>query len=72
MGMSKKEPEKVQLGEVELCCQICKNDQFWRREAQLNTAMATFFNLDWANKTADCYVCSQCGYIHWFLPLKKK
>ena len=39
-------------------------------EAQLNTAVATFFNFDWANKTAQCYVCDGCGYIHWFLPKK--
>ena len=35
---------------------------------QLNTAVATFFNFDWANKTASCFVCDGCGYIHWFLP----
>ncbi|MBN1256359.1 MAG: hypothetical protein JXA52_01495 [Planctomycetes bacterium] len=51
-----------------LHCEICKNDLFWQREAQLNTAVATFFNFDWANATAQCYVCDHCGYIHWFLP----
>jgi hypothetical protein len=40
------------------------NDRFWAREAQLNTAVATFCNFDWANPTADCYVCDRCGYIH--------
>lgn len=34
--------------------------------AQLNTAMASFFNLDWANPTAECRICGQCGYVHWF------
>jgi len=64
----KKSPERVRIGERELHCEICENDRFWTREAQLNTAVATFFSLDWANATAVCYVCDGCGYIHWFLP----
>jgi predicted nucleic-acid-binding Zn-ribbon protein len=62
------EPGQVQVAGVPLQCEICKNDSFWEREAQLNTAVATFFGFDWANATANCYVCSRCGYIHWFLP----
>ena len=62
-----KTAETVQLAGLALHCEICKHDRFWRREAQLNTAVATFFNFDWANPTADCYVCDGCGYIHWFL-----
>jgi hypothetical protein len=61
-------PEPVRIGELDLRCEICKHDQFWTRSAQLNTAVATFFNFDWANPTATCYVCDGCGYIHWFLP----
>lgn len=69
MGMfGKEESERVQVAGLTLQCEICKNDRFWAREAQLNTAVATFFNFDWANATADCYVCDRCGYIHWFLP----
>ena len=63
----KKEPEAVTVAGLSLRCEICKHDRFWTREAQLNTAVATFFNFDWANKTATCYVCDGCGYIHWFL-----
>ncbi|MES1022890.1 hypothetical protein ABN584_08320 [Gloeocapsa sp. BRSZ] len=51
-----------------LQCVVCEHDLFWRREAQLNTAIATLFNMDWANKSAICLVCDYCGYIHWFLP----
>ncbi len=35
---------------------------------QLNTSTATFFKLDWLNASGICYVCDQCGFIHWFLP----
>lgn len=49
-----------------LTCPVCSGQQFWRKKAQLNTAMATFFNLDWANHTATCLVCTQCSHIMWF------
>lgn len=69
MGLfGNKEPETVTLGDLQLHCEICKHDRFWRREAMLNTAVATFFNFDWANPSAVCYVCDGCGYIHSFLP----
>jgi len=68
MGLfGNQQPAPVKLGLHDLRCEICKNNLFWYREAQLNTAVATFFNFDWANPSAQCYVCSQCGYIHWFL-----
>lgn len=69
MGLfGKQDPEQVQVAGLTLHCEICKGDRFWAREAQLNTAVASFFNFDWANATAVCYVCDRCGYIHWFLP----
>ncbi len=61
--------EEIVAGE-KLCCLVCDNQKFFRRNAQLNTAMATFFNFDWANKSALCLICDQCGYIHWFMDPK--
>jgi hypothetical protein len=26
-----------------------------------------FFDLGWLNKSADIYVCTHCGFLHWFL-----
>lgn len=49
-------------------CHHCGGGDFDRREAQLNTAGMTFLNLDWANRSAACFVCRACGFIHWFLP----
>ncbi len=50
MGLfGKKEPEQVQVAGLTLRCEICKHDRFWQRQAQLNTAVATFFSFDWAN-----------------------
>ncbi len=69
MGLFKREETvTVEILGQHLVCLVCKSDRFQLREAQLNTAVASFFNLDWANTSAVCYVCKQCGYIHWFLP----
>ena len=68
MGLfTKSEPEPVAVKGHELICPICGNKHFWTRRAQLNTSVATFFNLDWANQSATCFVCSDCTHISWFL-----
>lgn len=60
---------KVTVSEgVELKCLVCGQNEFVETKAQLNTRGASFFNLDWLNKSARCYVCDACGYIHWFHP----
>ena len=64
----KSEPETVDVRGQPLRCQVCDTDTFWRREAQLHTGVASFFNLEWASPTCICLVCSSCGYIHWFFP----
>ena len=51
-----------------LACAVCGNATFHERNSLLNTRAATFFKVDWANKTATNYICAQCGYIFWFLP----
>ena len=66
----KKEPETVMVLGQTLHCGICQHTRFWHREGQLHTGVATFFQLEWINPTAHCYVCEHCGYIYWFLPPK--
>jgi hypothetical protein len=34
----------------------------------MHTPLATLFNFEFANRVADCAVCANCGYVHWFLP----
>jgi len=50
-----------------LYCQICRNGEFWQHRVQLHTPFATFFNVEFVNRVADCAVCANCGYVHWFL-----
>ena len=68
----KQEPEEVFISDKRLSCQVCSNALFWRREGQLNTSIASFLGFDWANPSAICIICSECGYIHWFMPVKNK
>jgi hypothetical protein len=57
---------EVSVGGKPLSCVVCGNKTFHERSALLNTRLATFFNFDWANASAINYVCTGCGYIHWF------
>ena len=49
-----------------LRCPICDGQKFWKKEAQLNTKVASFFDFDWLNPSGDCYICKQCRHIIWF------
>lgn len=63
----KAEPQTIDVLGEPLKCPVCGNQLFWTRRVQLNTSVATFFNLDWANRSATCFVCSNCTHISWFL-----
>jgi hypothetical protein len=63
----KAEPQLVEIKGQKLVCPFCKNETFFSRRAQLNTSVASFFGLDWANRSATCFVCSECTHIEWFL-----
>lgn len=68
MSLSKSDPISVEIQGRDLKCLVCGHDCFHKREAQLNTAAASFLYFDWASPTGVCYGCAKCGYIHWFLP----
>ena len=68
MSWFKQDPIGVEIQGRELKCLVCGHGVFWKKEAQLNTAGASFLNLDWTNPSGACYICAKCGYIHWFLP----
>ena len=69
MGLFKKaEASKATILGKPLRCEICDHDLFYQREGKIQTTGMTFFELDWLNESANCVVCAQCGYVHWFLP----
>ncbi len=61
------EPESVSVHDRPLRCVVCQHEAFYRRQAQLP---GTVFNVAWMAPVCDCVICSQCGYIHWFYPMK--
>ena len=52
----------------ELRCLVCRHTEFWEHHVQLHTPAATLFNVEFANRVANCAVCANCGYVHFFLP----
>lgn len=59
-------PATIEIAGRQLTCPVCSGQQFWKKQAQLNTALASFFDLDWANHTATCLICEGCSHISWF------
>ena len=57
----------VDIAGKPLQCQHCRHEKFIESEAQLHTATLTFLNIEWLRKTADLYICGNCGFIHWFV-----
>ncbi|KPK85585.1 MAG: hypothetical protein AMS27_06895 [Bacteroides sp. SM23_62_1] len=64
--MTKKNPQTVDVKGHPLICPICGHNYFWSRRILLNTVLATLVDLDWANRKATCFICSECTYIYWF------
>jgi hypothetical protein len=62
------EPMAVEVFGRPLHCYACDYDRFWRRSAQLSTALATVFTFDWIDPSATRCICARCGHIHSFLP----
>ena len=50
-----------------LACQVCSGLLFARREIKMTTTGMTFFDLDWANKSAEGAICVRCGFVHTFM-----
>lgn len=50
-------------GGKQVICTVCDGDTFGRGKGQLNTAVATFLDFDWANQTASTLVCVDCGHV---------
>jgi hypothetical protein len=65
-SFDKQEPKTYKVKGHELKCPICSNKFFRTKQVLLNTAVMSFFNLDWANRNATCFVCSDCTNMLWF------
>ncbi len=64
--------QRSRMGHYEIAgrlihCPHCGSFEFEKDSALLNTPGMTFVGLDWANRTANVFVCLRCGQIQWFL-----
>jgi hypothetical protein len=59
--------ETIRVKDQPLQCKHCGRDRFVHRTAQLSTTFLTLFDLGLLSKSAEVYVCSNCGFLHWFL-----
>lgn len=66
----KQEAKPREVKGNKLVCPVCGHKEFWTRRSLLNTTGLTFLGLDWANRSAQNYVCNHCGHIIWFLNQK--
>lgn len=64
---SKDEPKHYEIDGKQLNCLFCSNDTFYTRHEQMHSPTRTILNLEWTDSAALCFVCSKCGYVHWFL-----
>ncbi|MBT8234896.1 MAG: DNA-binding protein [Bacteroidia bacterium] len=71
MGRSKRQERiKIEVKGIPLRCGHCQHDEFYQRRTLLNTRLFSLLDVDWANRNANCYICTNCGHIEWFLPPK--
>ena len=58
---------RFEVAGIVVRCPHCGGEEFVEGRTLLNTAGMTFFNLDWANRSAATLACVGCGRIEWFL-----
>lgn len=51
-----------------LQCPICKHTHFEQEKTLLNSQSTPSEDTGQANESTDTYICTNCGYILWFLP----
>lgn len=57
------------IAERALSCRHCGGKRFFERTVVMTDASASFLGFDrFGSRGAFCYVCSECGHVHWFLP----
>jgi len=66
MNNNREVKQRIIKGKV-LECPVCENDRFWERRTLMNTPGLTFLGFEWANKKAQNLICSECGYVYWFM-----
>jgi len=74
IGNRWKEPggRKLAIKDKELHCTHCGCQNFQKIEGLVNTSLIMLFQLGFWNRSAACYKCVDCGFIHWFMSPEEK
>lgn len=60
-------PEPVVVMGKPMQCVICQHEQFHHHKAKINATASPTSTRMFVETNADCAVCAQCRYVHWFL-----
>jgi DNA-directed RNA polymerase subunit RPC12/RpoP len=63
----REEGSALEVGGRQISCPICGHDRYRTRKTLMGTRGAAFFNADWANPSAENFICLRCGYVLWFM-----
>jgi len=50
-----------------IICDHCRNEKFWNKRTLMNTPGMTLMGLEFLNKAAETYICTECGHVTWFM-----
>ncbi len=63
-----KETVKLKLQGKVFACTVCGTEDFFRRTVIVKEPNTSLFHPSASNEEAICLICSNCGYMHHFLP----
>jgi len=49
-------------------CLVCTKDRFQTHAGKLGSMLTGMLNMEWADRPANCLICENCGFVHWFVP----
>jgi hypothetical protein len=58
---------KITIKNRPLVCFHCGDNIFGKREGLVTTSWITFWGWTIYNKSARCFICKNCGFLHWFV-----
>jgi hypothetical protein len=64
--MKTKDPEEIYINDAMLVCNQCEYDQFYSSKYNPSKDALNFLGLDGMCTSVDVFICSRCGFIHWF------
>ena len=60
------EPAPQTVAGRALKCPVCQNDRFTVSRRILPSRGAALFDMEWINRGATIYICSDCDHLLWF------